>query len=246
MPSMDRESALESRNSQGLQAGWKWAEIPNSQMQSFLLRSVSFLSHLQPPVPSSQGLVWIRESRRPNLWPDPVDSLFFNATISTTDTVLPVNSRIDNPIGKMNWTEGALYRHNRGRLRKANPARQRQKEYFARARARLIESKAAEENGPPPISFLQQSDSPSSQRSRGSHRSGSSAGRRASQTSSRRRTESTRKRPSTMGPTDDMALPTISRFFQERSGGTDAAVTQVKYDEEALERMRQKLLAKKD
>jgi 5,10-methylenetetrahydrofolate reductase len=49
-----------------------------------------------------------------------------------------------------------------------------------------------------------------------------------------------------MGPTDDMSLPTISRFFQERSGGADAAVTQVKYDEEALERMRQKLLAKKD
>ncbi len=172
----------------------------------------------------------------------------FHVAISTTDTVLPVNSRIDNAVGKMNWTEGALYRHNRGRLRKVNPARQRQKEYFARARARarLIESKAAQENGPPPISFLQQSDSPSSQRSRGSQRSSSSASHRGSQTPSQRRAESTRKRPKTAGPTDDMSLPTISRFFQERSGGVDAAATQVKYDEEALERMRQKLLAKKD
>ena len=170
----------------------------------------------------------------------------FHVAISTTDTVLPVNSRIDNAVDKMNWTEGALYRHNRGRLRKVNPARQRQKEYFARARARLIESKAAQEKGPPPVSYLQQSDSPSSQRSRSSQRSGSSAGRRASQTSNRRRAESTRKRPKIMGPTDDMSLPTISRFFQERSDGTDAAATQVKYDEEALERMRQKLLAKKD
>ncbi|KAK4241428.1 hypothetical protein C8A03DRAFT_41144 [Achaetomium macrosporum] len=52
----------------------------------------------------------------------------------------------------MNWTEGTLYRHNRGRLRRVNPARQRQKEYFARARARIAEQKAAIENGPPPIS----------------------------------------------------------------------------------------------
>ncbi len=168
-----------------------------------------------------------------------------NVTISTTDTLL-VNNRLGSPVGKMNWTEGTLYRHNRGRLRKANPARQRQKEYFARARARLIESKAAQENGPPPVSYLQQSDSPSSQRSRGSQRSGSSAGRRASQTPSRRRSESSRKRPKIAGTTDEISLPTISRFFQERSGGADAAVNQVKYDEEALERMRQKLLAKKD
>ncbi|KAK1760523.1 hypothetical protein QBC47DRAFT_456258 [Echria macrotheca] len=36
----------------------------------------------------------------------------------------------------MNWSEGNLYRSKRGKLRKANPARQRQKEYFAQARLR--------------------------------------------------------------------------------------------------------------
>jgi hypothetical protein len=39
-------------------------------------------------------------------------------------------------------------------------------------------------------------------------------------------------------------LPTISRFFQERSLGQTVATPQVEYDEEALERMRQKLLAR--
>ncbi|KAK4042724.1 hypothetical protein C8A01DRAFT_13718 [Parachaetomium inaequale] len=144
----------------------------------------------------------------------------------------------------MNWTEGNLYRHNRGRMRKVNPAKQRQKEYFARARARAAEKKAAEENGPPPISFLQHSDIPSSQRSHASNRSGSSSGRRASQTPSRRRTESGRKRHKTATRTDDTPLPTISRFFQERSGGKTVSTPQVEYDEEALERMRQKLLAR--
>lgn len=145
----------------------------------------------------------------------------------------------------MNWTEGSLYRHNRGRLRKTNPARQRQKEYFARARARAAELKAAAENGPPPISFLQ-SSSPSSRRSHISSRSGSSAGRRPSRTPSRRRSESDRKRAKSAAAQDDSPLPTISRFFQEQSGSGVAADTRADYDEEALERMRQKLLAKKD
>ncbi|KXX74254.1 hypothetical protein MMYC01_209337 [Madurella mycetomatis] len=57
----------------------------------------------------------------------------------------------------MNWTEGTLYRYNRGRLRKANQDHQDEKEYFAWARARAAELKAAAENGQPPISFLQQS-----------------------------------------------------------------------------------------
>jgi hypothetical protein len=145
----------------------------------------------------------------------------------------------------MNWTEGSLYRHNRGRLRKTNPARQRQKEYFARARARAAELKAAVENGPPPISFLQSSPA-SSRHSRASNRSGSSAGRRASQPPSRRRIESDRKRAKTVTAPDDTPLPTISRFFQEHAGRGEAANSAVEYDEEALERMRQKLLAKKD
>jgi hypothetical protein len=45
---------------------------------------------------------------------------------------------------------------------------------------------------------------------------------------------------------EDTPLPTISRFFQEQSDGQNAAHPQVKYDEAALEQMRQKLLAKKD
>ncbi|KAH6840805.1 hypothetical protein B0I37DRAFT_223977 [Chaetomium sp. MPI-CAGE-AT-0009] len=146
----------------------------------------------------------------------------------------------------MNWTEGNLYRHNRGRLRKINPARQRQKEYFARARARAAEQKVAEENGPPPISFLQHSDHPSSQRSHASDRSGSSSGRRASLTPSRRRSEPGKKRQKAAVTTDDTSLPTISRFFQEQTGGQTVPSPHVEYDEEALERMRQKLLAKKD
>ncbi|KAK4104672.1 hypothetical protein N658DRAFT_504256 [Parathielavia hyrcaniae] len=145
----------------------------------------------------------------------------------------------------MNWTEGNLYRHSRGRLRKANPARQRQKEYFARARARAAELKAAEKNGPPSISFLQHSDTPSSQRSHASNRSGSLSGRHGSQTPSRRRAESGRKRDKVRAKTEDTPLPTISRFFQENSGGSGSN-SPVEYDEAALERMRQKLLAKKD
>ncbi|GAB1315051.1 hypothetical protein MFIFM68171_05261 [Madurella fahalii] len=122
----------------------------------------------------------------------------------------------------MNWTEGTLYRHNRGRLRKANPARQRQKEYFARARARAAELRAAAENGPPPISFLQQSSSPLSRHSRASNKSGSSAGRRSSRTPSRPGIESGRRRIKTTAAPDDSPLPTISRFFQELSRGADA------------------------
>jgi hypothetical protein len=144
----------------------------------------------------------------------------------------------------MNWTEGTLYRHNRGRLRKVNPARQRQKEYFARARVRTAEKKEAAENGPPPIPFLQYSDAPSSQNSHASNRSGSS-GHRAPQTPGRRRTEPSRKRTKTTAK-EDTPLPTISRFFQEQSSGKNVTHPQAQYDEAALERMRQKLLAKKD
>jgi hypothetical protein len=144
----------------------------------------------------------------------------------------------------MNWTEGNLYRHNRGRLRKANPVRQRQKEYFARARARAAEQKTARENGPPPIWFLQGS-SPVSRRFQGSGKSGSSAARHGSRTPSCRRTDD-RKRSKVTATAEDSPLPTISRFFQEISDQKDVAHPPIQYDEDALERMRQKLLAKKD
>ncbi|KAK0727142.1 hypothetical protein B0T26DRAFT_764726 [Lasiosphaeria miniovina] len=47
----------------------------------------------------------------------------------------------------MNWTEVKLHRSTRGRLRKANPARQRQREYFANARARAAEVKNSSAQG---------------------------------------------------------------------------------------------------
>jgi hypothetical protein len=55
-----------------------------------------------------------------------------------------------------------------------------------------------------------------------------------------------RKRPNSTVKPEETPLPTISRFFQERSSGQQIALSQIEYDEEALERMRQKLLAKKD
>ncbi|KAL1840490.1 hypothetical protein VTJ49DRAFT_442 [Mycothermus thermophilus] len=126
----------------------------------------------------------------------------------------------------MNWTEGTLYRHNRGRLRKINPARQRQKEYFARARARAAEREEAEENGPPRVSYFQ------------------SSGRRSSKTPIRvREAPTTRVKTE---PTEEPPLPTLSRFFQEQSSGRALSNPVGEYTEEALERMRQKLLAKKD
>jgi hypothetical protein len=143
----------------------------------------------------------------------------------------------------MNWTENTLYRHNRGRLRKINPARQRQKEYFARARARKAEQKAAKENGPPSVPYFRRFDPSSSQLSHGSNRS-SSSGRRPSQTPTRLR-ETPRTQTKTE-PTEGVPLPTISHFFQERAAGQGVSNPTAQYSEEALERMRQKLLSKKD
>ncbi|KAK4670271.1 uncharacterized protein QC763_210230 [Podospora pseudopauciseta] len=47
----------------------------------------------------------------------------------------------------MNWIDGDLHRSKRGRLRKVNPAKQRQKEYFARIRAQAEEREAARNDG---------------------------------------------------------------------------------------------------
>lgn len=48
---------------------------------------------------------------------------------------------------RMNWIDGDLHRSKRGRLRKVNPAKQRQKEYFARIRAHAEEREAARNDG---------------------------------------------------------------------------------------------------
>ncbi len=66
----------------------------------------------------------------------------------------------------MNWTENALYRSRRGRLRKANPTLPRRGGYAARARGRTAEQRNAAK--------LSRPSSALSQRSRGSHRSRSS------------------------------------------------------------------------
>lgn len=146
-------------------------------------------------------------------------------------------------LANMNWTEGTLYRYNRGRQRKINPSRQRQKEYFARARARAAEQRAAEENGPPPISYLQCSASPSSQRSYASNKSATSASRRV-HASGQHEAGMPKHRSKPTETPDDTPLPTISRFFHERSTGQNSSCPRAEYDEEALERMRQKLLTK--
>ncbi|KAK3365832.1 hypothetical protein B0T24DRAFT_636934 [Lasiosphaeria ovina] len=149
----------------------------------------------------------------------------------------------------MNWTEGKLYRSTRGRLRKANPARQRQREYFANARARAAEVKNSVENGPPSISFLRSSSS-LSRRSRASNKSVSSAERHASQPATQKQADPPRKRPKITDTARESPLPTISRFFEQQSaqgiGAPGPVDTQPEYDGQALERMRQKLLAKKD
>jgi len=145
----------------------------------------------------------------------------------------------------MNWTEGSLYRHSRGRLRKANPLRQQQKAYFARARVHAVEIKAARENGPPPISYLEP-NSPNARSSRASNRSGSAPEDHPTQIATRWSVMTNKLQHRTATDQDDSPLPTISRFFREQSGGGSAANLPRQYDEATVERLRRNLLAKKD
>ncbi|KAK0754620.1 hypothetical protein B0T18DRAFT_40664 [Schizothecium vesticola] len=96
----------------------------------------------------------------------------------------------------MNWTEGTLYRHSRGRLRKTNPARQRQKEYFARARLRLAQQRETLETGPPSsLSRPPPRSSPApSQCSHTSRRSRSSSTAQTPQKETHRQVDASRKR----------------------------------------------------
>ncbi|KAK3685397.1 hypothetical protein B0T22DRAFT_216549 [Podospora appendiculata] len=149
----------------------------------------------------------------------------------------------------MNWTDGKVNRPHGGRLRKINATRQRQREYFARARVRAEEHKAAVENGPPSLSILRASSS-SSRRSHISNHSGrSSPGRRAPQTASQQKSEQRKKRHKMTSTDDEPLFTTISQFLEERSARIAAGLPPdppPEYDEETIREMTRRLLASKD
>ncbi|KAK4180590.1 hypothetical protein QBC36DRAFT_23521 [Triangularia setosa] len=69
---------------------------------------------------------------------------------SPSPLLVQMHSRNGTPLSRtprMNWTGGDLHRTKRGRLRKVNPAKQCQKEYFARIRARVEERETARNDG---------------------------------------------------------------------------------------------------
>ncbi|KAK1835456.1 hypothetical protein QBC39DRAFT_299111 [Podospora conica] len=149
----------------------------------------------------------------------------------------------------MNWTEGTLYRHSRGRLRKTNPARQRQKEYFARARLRFAQQRETPENGP--LSALPRPpprSSPAlSRHSHASRRSRSSSAAQTPQRETHRQVDASRKRPRVPSVSNEpRPPPSISRYFDKLSSksGTTEPAAQHQYDAEALERMRQRVLSR--
>jgi hypothetical protein len=149
----------------------------------------------------------------------------------------------------MNWTEGTLYRHSRGRLRKTNPARQRQKEYFARARLRFAQQKETLENDlpsslvhPPP-----QSSPAPSRYFHASRRSRSLSAAHTPQKETHMEVDASRKRPRVPSVSiEPRPPPSISRFFDKLSSknGTSEPAARPQYDDAALERMRQRVLAR--
>ena len=149
----------------------------------------------------------------------------------------------------MNWTEGTLYRHSRGRLRKTNPARQRQKEYFARARLRFAQQRGEIVENGPPVSLLRppRSSPAPSQYPHISRKSRSSSVARTPQREAHRQADVSKKRSRVPSVSiEPRPPPSISRFFEEvsaRHGGTGSA-TQFQYNEEALECMKQRVLAR--
>lgn len=124
----------------------------------------------------------------------------------------------------MNWTEGNLARHSRGR--KGKEVLLRQKEHFAKARASLQGANA--KTSPPSISFLAHrapSSSPARQRHSTSHP--------LSSTKKHTREDSLRQ-ASRYFQDADPALPSPSSFQQDKSA------------EDSLRQKRQKLLDRGD
>jgi len=151
----------------------------------------------------------------------------------------------------MNWTEGSLARHSRGR--QAKQVLLRQKEHFAKARAGLLPS--ASKRSPPSFSFLHQSSSPLSRHSRLSHLSRPSRPpQRHSPLHVRRPTGespqgSSNKKRSRETPTaghDVTSLPAFSRYFEAGSDGQPPGPPTVPLAEDAFHEKRRKLLLKGD
>jgi len=129
----------------------------------------------------------------------------------------------------MNWTEGTLFRHSRRSIRKPNADRQRQKEYFARAHARAVESGDPIRRAPNPPDHSSPASSRrsySSQRSQGSRRSHDSHGsRRSGLSSSRRRpdevlpqwAEDIRKRLAPTPVPSPNPFQSVSEFLAQRT-----------------------------
>ncbi|KAK3494103.1 hypothetical protein B0T13DRAFT_504478, partial [Neurospora crassa] len=146
---------------------------------------------------------------------------------------------------KMNWTEGTLYRHSRGKLRKANAEKQRQKEYFAKAHIRAAEQREARKNGPPPISYLEPGSAlPEPPTDAFPPKQNSAHGvphRRGRWGASVPTAEDT--------PKSEHLLPTVDQFLEEQVGkatSTNTAPSQLLPKGTQVERLRQRLLASKD
>lgn len=144
----------------------------------------------------------------------------------------------------MNWTEGNLARHSRGR--QAKEVILRQKEYFAKARAGLLPSASRKSPPSTSISFLRQNSSPSPHHSRLSQNPRSLqtkilTGAGQDGTSTRKRS---RDPPS---PGNDVAsLPVPSHHFKASPDGQQAASSTIPLDRDALHEKRRKLLLKGD
>ena len=149
---------------------------------------------------------------------------------------------------KMNWTEGTLYRHSRGKLRKANVEKQRQKEYFAKAHIRAAEQREAMKNGPPPVSYLQPNSAlpephlDTTVPKQNSQNSSYSASRRRGRWGASVPTAGDSAKP-------EHLLPTVDQFLKEQAGkdtATDTAASRSHSSAKDVERLRQRLLTSKD
>ncbi|KAK3951448.1 hypothetical protein QBC32DRAFT_239224 [Pseudoneurospora amorphoporcata] len=157
---------------------------------------------------------------------------------------IPLSRRLSQ-FFKMNWTDGTLYRHSRGKLRKANADKQRQKEYFAKAKIRAAEQREAMKNGPPPISYLQSSSAlpklPPGTILTEKKSPHSASHRRGRWGASVPTAEDSAK--------SELLLPTVDQFLKEQVGeatAIDTAPSQSHTNAKEVERLRQRLLGSKD
>src|SRR4051812_36918333 len=121
----------------------------------------------------------------------------------------------------MNWTESALYRSSRRSLKKPNAPRQRQREYFARTRARaagVIDPVLDARLTPPPRSSpVASRRSHGSSRSHSSRQSASSSGRRHSGLAAAKLAEELRRRIAPTPVPSAGPFQSVSQFLAERA-----------------------------